>query len=264
MALVTKGSALLYSGHRREGLALLEGAVADAVAHGQHMAALRGGNNLASGTADTIPASVLERVREGMALSRRLGLRSFDGYHAGNASSLAERLGEWDWVRDALDELFELDPDRVEAPWIALCRDSFSAWIGGPDIDRAERLLELALAEQDFQSELNLTGWLGRCAFAVGDAPKALRLSAPYFRYVDSDAGLSEFAMVGRFALHAGDRDAATRVLGASAPGSVGSSITTGWCCRPGWPRSMAGRPMRSRFIGRALVAIARPVAGLT
>ena len=73
MSFVTKGTALMYTGHRREGVALLEGAVLDARAHGQHVAALRGGNNLASGTVDSDPRGSLERTRQGMALSRRLG-----------------------------------------------------------------------------------------------------------------------------------------------------------------------------------------------
>ena len=107
MALITKASALVFGGHRREGLALLEGAVLDARAHGQHVAALRGGNNLASAMAETDPRASLERVREGMALTRKLGLMGFDAYHAGNAAGAAERLGEWDWAEQALGELVD-------------------------------------------------------------------------------------------------------------------------------------------------------------
>ena len=107
MSLITKASALVYGGRRREGHALLEGAVLDARAHGQHVAALRGSNNLASFMADIDPRGSLEQTREGMALSRRLGLRSFDVYHAGNAAGVAERLGEWAWAEAAIGELVD-------------------------------------------------------------------------------------------------------------------------------------------------------------
>ena len=160
MALVTKASALVFGDHRREGLALLEGAVLDARAHGQHVAALRGGNNLASAMVDTDPRASLERTREGMALTRRLGLRAFDAYHAGNASAAAERLGEWAWASEALGELVEVDPDRFVVEWIALCRDYPTAWTAEPDTTRAERLLAYALTENDSQTEVNtLVGW---------------------------------------------------------------------------------------------------------
>ena len=212
MALVTKASALMNGGHRREGVALLEGAVIDARAHGQHVAALRGGNNLASATSESDPRASLERVRDGMALARRLGLLAFDAYHAGNASGAAERLGEWAWASEALGELVELDPDRLEVEWIAACRDSHTAWTGEPDIARGERLLAGALAENDYQTELNASSWLARCEFAAGRPAAALRRAEPFFRYAPVGA-VQDFAMVGRYALHDGRLDMAQRVL---------------------------------------------------
>jgi class 3 adenylate cyclase/tetratricopeptide (TPR) repeat protein len=214
MTLVTKASALMFSGHRREGVALLEGAILDARAHGQHMAALRGGNNLASVTVESDPRGALERTREGMALARRLGLASFDGYHAGNAAGAAERLGEWAWTQEALGELVDADPDRMEAEWIASCRDYYTVWTGEPDTDRAERLLQRALRENDYQSELNTSLWLARCAFAAGRPAEALRRSEPFFKYAEPGSPAFDFAMVARFALHAGRLDVARQVLG--------------------------------------------------
>ncbi|HEY4189421.1 MAG TPA: hypothetical protein VGM28_03290, partial [Candidatus Limnocylindrales bacterium] len=213
MALVTKASALMFSGHRREGIALLEGAVLDARAHGQHAAALRGGNNLASGMVDSDPRASLERTREGMALARRLGLSGFDAYHAGNAVGAAEHLGEWAWVRQALGELVENDPDRIDVEWIVANRDAFTAWTGNPDIARAERMRASALAESDYQSELNIGGWLARCAFAAGRPDEAVRHAEPFFRYASEGGHTSEFAMMARFGLHAGRVEVAERVL---------------------------------------------------
>ena len=213
MSLVTKASALLFGGHRREGVALLEGAVLDARAHGQHVAALRGGNNLASATVDSDPRGSLERTREGMALARRLGLAGFDAYHAGNAAGAAERLGEWAWAYQAIGELVDADPNRLEAEWIASCRDSHTAWTGEPDTARAERLLAGARAENDYQTELNASGWLARCEFAAGRPAEALRRSEPFFRYAEPGSPVAEFSMVGRFALHDGRLDVARQVL---------------------------------------------------
>jgi tetratricopeptide (TPR) repeat protein len=217
MSLVTKGTALMFGDRRREGLALLEGAVLDARAHGAHTAALRGLNNLASGMVDTDPRGSLERTREGMALARRLGLTGFDGYHAGNAVGAAERLGEWAWAEQALGELVENDPDRYEAEWIAANRDSFTAWRGDPDIARAERILAAARAEADFQSEVNASTWLARCAFAAGRPAEAVRHAEPFLRYEGGTRG-GDFAMIARFALHAGRVDVAQRLRDASGP----------------------------------------------
>jgi tetratricopeptide (TPR) repeat protein len=219
MSLVTKGTALMFSGRRREGLALLEGAVLDAQVHGEHIAALRGLNNLASGMVDSDPRGSLERTREGMALARRLGLTGFDGYHAGNAVGAAERLGEWAWAEQALGELLENDPDRYEAEWIAANRDAFTAWRGDPDIARAERILAGARAESDIQSEVNVSTWLARCAFAARRPDEAVRYAEPFLRYAnDNGAYNADFAMMARFALHAGRLDVAQRVRDVSGP----------------------------------------------
>ena len=169
MALITKGTALAFT-RRREGLALMEGAVLDARAHHQSQADLRGTNNLASQTVDSDPRASLERTREGMALSRRLGLLAFDGYHAGNAVAAAERLGEWAWVREALGALVDAHPDGTERDWIATCAEWMDVWTGDPDPARAERLRQSASRHNDFQMELNTASWLARHAFATGSA----------------------------------------------------------------------------------------------
>ncbi len=215
-ALVTKATSMTFANRYREGMALLEGAVVDARAHGQLVHALRGVNNLASNMAESDPRGSLERTREGLALARRLGLLSFDSYFAGNAVGAAERLGEWTWSTTALAELVDIAPDRLEVEWLAFCRDYHSVWTGEPDVTRAERILAAAIGENDFQTELNASSWLARAEFAAGRPDGALRRCEPFFRYAESDAGVADFAMVGRFALHAGRLDTAQRVLGLS------------------------------------------------
>jgi hypothetical protein len=198
--------------------------VLDARAHGYHEAALRGGVNLASGTTESDPRASLEWTKEGMALARRLGLRSYDGYHAGNGSGAAERLGDWAWCRDAIGEMLDMDPERFEAEWLAACRDTPTAWTGDPDLARGERLLAGALQDVDFQTELNASGWLARCAFADGRLDDAMRYGEAFFRRADPSGGMIDFAMIGRFALHAGKVDAAQRVLDlvGRGPGDAG------------------------------------------
>jgi tetratricopeptide (TPR) repeat protein len=223
MGLITKASAMLSGGRRREGRALLEGGVIDARSHGQSLAALRGGVNLASFTHDVDPRASLDRTMEGMALARRLGLRSFEAYHAGNASGAAERLGEWAWLHDALDELIVAMPDRPESEWIAACRDVATAWTGDPDLARAQRLLEGAVTAGDFQTELNVHAWLARCAFGAGQMAEAASHIESFLRMADA-AGLSvsDVTMLARYALHAGQLDRARAALDAVGEGDGG------------------------------------------
>jgi class 3 adenylate cyclase/tetratricopeptide (TPR) repeat protein len=222
MAMVTKGTAMAQSGQLREGHALLEGAVIDATAHGQHPAALRGLNNLASGTTEIDPRASLERTRQGMAMVRRLGIRAFDGYHAGNAVGAAERLGEWAWLREAIGALLDGDRAPGDVQWLEGARDHVTAWTGKPDVARGERLLADAIRDKDLQSEQNVSAFLARCAFAAGDPARAVDLSAAFFKYAEHGRVAYDFGMTGRFALHARQPDVARRVLVVAGTGSGG------------------------------------------
>jgi len=224
MALVSKATSMAATGrHFREGIALLEGAVVDATGHRQNPAALRGLNNLASMTAGTDPAASLERTKVGMAMVRRLGLRAFDGYHAGNAVGAAEPLGEWVWLREAITGLLEGEREDGEREWLEWTRDYCTVWTGQPDIQRAERILAIARRDDDFQSDRNISGFLARDAFARGDAVGALELIEPFFR----DATLAEiveFDAAGRYALHAGRLEIARRLIDLVGQGPGGAA----------------------------------------
>jgi class 3 adenylate cyclase/tetratricopeptide (TPR) repeat protein len=223
MALVTKGTALFSSGKLRQGNALVEGAVIDATAHGQHLAALRGLNNLASGTVEIDPRASLERTKQGMATVKRLGLLAFDSYHAGNAVGAAEPLGEWTWLRETVGAMLDEERNREATDWLLGVRDHVTAWIGDPDTARGERLLADAVRDGDFQAELNVSSWLARCAFAAGDPARAIELSESFFRFPAEGGIPYDFGMTGRFALHAARVDLARRVLEmvGSGPGGV-------------------------------------------
>ena len=117
-----------------------------------------------------------------------------------------------------------LDGERAQEDrdWLESIRDYFSVWTGGPDVPRAERLLAIARQDNDFQSERNLASYLACCAFAAGDAARALELSEPYVRSAGL-ADITEFDFTGRFALHAGRLDVAHRLLDVvgAGPGGV-------------------------------------------
>jgi tetratricopeptide (TPR) repeat protein len=157
-----------------------------------------------------------------MALTRRLGLRTYDGYHAANGSGAAERTGEWRWIGEAIGELVDADPDRLDAEWLASCRDAATAWTDNPDLARAERLVAEALRESDFQTEVNVSGWLARAAFADGRFEDALRFSEPFFKHARAHHGNHDAHMVGRIALHAGRLDLAHETLDLAGEGPGG------------------------------------------
>ncbi|MCJ7712804.1 MAG: hypothetical protein MUQ32_18460, partial [Chloroflexi bacterium] len=209
-ALTTRGTALNHSGRAREGTALLEGALLDARSHGQHLAALRAANNLASFLSLTDPRASLDRVREALALAHRLGFRSFDGYLAGNAVGAADSTGEWDLVTGWVSEMLESFPDRPEAEWLRFCLQSAAPWRGGADIALAEHLLDVAQREDDFQSQLNSLAFLADVASAAGRHEEAVQHAE---RMIAIDrAGLVAIVSA-RAGLHGGRPDLARRAL---------------------------------------------------
>ncbi|MEA2674574.1 MAG: hypothetical protein QOI92_1766, partial [Chloroflexota bacterium] len=223
MALVTKGTSMAFTGQLRQGIALLEGAALDATAHRQNLAALRALNNLASFTSGIDPRGSLERTKLGVATVRRLGLRSFDGYHSGNAVGAGESLGEWIWVHDAVSTMLEGDQDRVETEWLEFSRDYFSIWTGSPDVARIERLMTMARQDADLQSVRNLSSTLAKIAFAAGEPGRALGIVEPFLRET-SLGNAWDFEWFGRYALLAGKADVGRRILehvGAGPGGAI-------------------------------------------
>jgi hypothetical protein len=158
-----------------------------------------------------------------MASVRRLGLRSFDGYHAGNAVGAAESLGEWAWLRDAITGLLdgERHPDELE--WLEWNRDFCTAWTGRPDIPLAERILATAIRDDDFQANRNVSAFLSRSAFAAGDPAKALEIMEPFYRNA-STFDRYEFGAIGRYALHAGRPEVARTLLDFVGQGPGGAA----------------------------------------
>jgi tetratricopeptide (TPR) repeat protein len=108
--LVTRGSALVSLGRRYEGLGAIETGQKLAASHSLHRTQHRALNNLSSFLIDTDPRAALEAAREGSAIARRLGDRSFQLMD--NACAAAMRTGDWDWATGQLEPMLadEIDP----------------------------------------------------------------------------------------------------------------------------------------------------------
>lgn len=110
-ALVTKGTALGLVGRTREGLMLVIGAGALAERAGYTHVALRAAVNRSFAESLVNVRDGFASAQAGLALARRLGLKSIAVILAGNAAEYAMRLGEWDFVDR---ELPALEDDAVD------------------------------------------------------------------------------------------------------------------------------------------------------
>ncbi|HYL40263.1 MAG TPA: hypothetical protein VET90_03045, partial [Candidatus Binatus sp.] len=222
-ALVTKGSALAGLRRTRESAALLRGALADAEDHGIHEAAIRAGVNLAGTTTDADPRGSIELTRQGIELTRRLGIRNFDAYFAGNATA-AVRTGEWAWLRSTVEELLAVDPERPEAEWIRSLLNETEVWTEAGRDDDARRLLARGRADGDFQTVGNCQAFLVKFAYARGRDDDALEWAR---RLVERPVGwFYEIGLAGRIAARIG-RSEETQAIVAVLAGVPNGAIRT-------------------------------------
>jgi len=138
-ALITKGTAMMGTARSREGVALLRGAHALAMAHGLTHSELRATNNLAIGIFLDTPLDGLKLVRGGLEQARRIGDRGWLLQLGRLCSDLSLGTGQWD---EGLALLAELEqgsvPDEI-AIHFAQSRAEIGALRGEPV--EAERLL---------------------------------------------------------------------------------------------------------------------------
>jgi tetratricopeptide (TPR) repeat protein len=209
-ALVTKGSALAGIGRSRESVAILRGAMADAEDHGIHRTALRAAVNLAGTTGDIDPRRSLQLTQQGLEQTRRLGIRSFDGYYAGN-STAAVRVGEWDWMRETINELLGLDPGRAEAGWMRSVMNDLEVWADGAEVDQSRALVKRAQAESDFQSLSNGLALMVKDAYVHRRFEDALEFMRPLLER--HNGWFFEMGLAGRAAVLLGRLEVANEVL---------------------------------------------------
>lgn len=139
--LITKGSAMLGTGRMREALLLIAGGGELALSVDLPTVALRAAINRGFAEAIEDPRMALASAREGLALARRLGLRSVATVLAGNSAEYAVETGDWDW---ALAEVATIDEDEASLRAIGLSNQAFyTAARGG---DAAPMLADLEAA----------------------------------------------------------------------------------------------------------------------
>jgi len=202
--LITKGSALMTVGRMREALMLIVGGGDLALSIDLPTVALRASINRGFAEAIEDPRLALASAREGLALSRRLGLRSVATVLAGNAAEYAVETGDWDW---ALSEVVTLDESEASHRAIGLSNTAFyTAARGG---DASGMLSELEVAADEAGDPSTRGQFLYAKAWDLllrGDARKArstfhqqARTSRVMFGQVT--------AIAARAALWSGDRD---------------------------------------------------------
>jgi class 3 adenylate cyclase/tetratricopeptide (TPR) repeat protein len=101
--LVTRGTSLCNLGRMYEGIGVLRAGEELADAHGLAATVLRGRVNRSAVQGSVDPRAGFEAARSGLALARRLGLRSAASLLVANGASLAWRIGEWDWAVGELE-----------------------------------------------------------------------------------------------------------------------------------------------------------------
>ncbi len=138
-ALITKGTAMISGERHREGVALLLGAHALAVAHGLTRTELRAVNNLAIGLYRDSPLDGLRFVRGGLEQARRIGDRGWLLQHGRLCADCLFGTGDWEGILELLADLERGPvPDEV-AIHFAQARSEIKAARGEPA--EAERLL---------------------------------------------------------------------------------------------------------------------------
>jgi len=142
--LITKGSAMLGSGRIREALLLIAGGGDLALSIDLPTVALRAAINRGFAEAIEDPRTALASAREGLALARRLGLRSVASVLAGNAAEYAVETGDWDW---ALSEVASIDEPEASHRAIGLSNQVFYTSARGGDASRLLSDLEAAADE---------------------------------------------------------------------------------------------------------------------
>ncbi|MDQ3689421.1 MAG: AAA family ATPase [Chloroflexota bacterium] len=173
--LVTKGTALLMVGRSREGLMLIAGGGQVALANDMPHAALRAAINRGFGESLEDPRSALAFAREGLALARRLGLRSFAVVLTGNAAEYAIRTGDWESAEAELRSIGEI-PERSHRI-IVLAGVAVFAAARGEDSSAAMAELEsIGKGHDDATTVAQLLSTAARVAMFEGRDAEARRL----------------------------------------------------------------------------------------
>jgi class 3 adenylate cyclase/tetratricopeptide (TPR) repeat protein len=112
-AMLERGTSLLVGGRPVEGMVLLRGAHAAALANGFREVESNARVLLTFNEQWGDPVAGLALGREGMELAVRQGSREYAWLNVGNPVICALRVGEWDWVATLLDEWLPVEMPAV-------------------------------------------------------------------------------------------------------------------------------------------------------
>jgi class 3 adenylate cyclase len=177
--LITKGTVLGDLGRRREGAALLQGALELAIEHELPTTELRARTNLSHVLWDDDPAGQLANLRAGFELARRLGNRRWALSLVGNLTDVLRATGDIDGALAALDSLDAagLPPDQQAS--LHLVRMSVLRYRLDPAEARSEvdRLAALAADSPNLQSRYYALVFRAVAAGLDGDHEAAYALA---------------------------------------------------------------------------------------
>ncbi|MFL5641618.1 MAG: AAA family ATPase [Chloroflexota bacterium] len=211
--LVTKGALIAVDGRPYEGFGAMEAGRALAEAQGLNSVAARALLNMAGSYISLDPRRAFDLAREGMALARRIGFRSFLATAAGNALEAAVELGELDWAIATSDELLALEFTATDRH--SLFRGTEAAkLLRREPVDQlfAEHVAVIA-GVIDVQEVSNYEASLAFWRFLEGAYAEASALAEKAARDVSINAS-GDLPRAARAAIWAGDRVSADRVIG--------------------------------------------------
>ncbi len=164
--LITRGSALCDLGRSYEGIGAVETARRLAATHDFPMAENRALNNLAALQGHHDPRASHEAAWAGLAISRRLGIRSFHLFE--NARDSALRLGEWDWIDSELTALLEADVDPLDRTTAIGGLIAILAYRGAPTVDLVADLDAIPMVADDMIKAMTIEDSRAAVSFAAG------------------------------------------------------------------------------------------------
>jgi class 3 adenylate cyclase/tetratricopeptide (TPR) repeat protein len=211
-ALVTKAAALDTEGRRREGMAILRGAIELIVAHRLTTTEFRARSNYATQIWLDDPRAALESAIEVRELARRLGARDQFNWSTWQCYGGAFAVGRWDWMLELALEAEAGDPEPLDLEGIHSTRARIAAYRGdfetadrerqaadraGPDASRPEFI---ASRHADHAEILGLEGRLTEAYELARTASEMIPFSWPR-------------VMAGRFAIALGDPERTRRAV---------------------------------------------------
>ncbi len=153
-ALGGRGTALAVTDRPREGLLLLRGAHAMALANDYRRIEGSGRTLLTFWEQWADPGAGLALAREGLEIARQVGSSAYGAQMVGNGVVCAIRVGEWDWAATLLDEWIPTDTTGAGYAEYFVDRAILTALRGADataDIERATKL-RIGITDPQYES----------------------------------------------------------------------------------------------------------------